>query len=131
MAYSLKHPPDLLVPALMQRHFIPGIFAALQKPDSRRRQTFIVNVRSASKPLEIAFRWMAGNFHVIDLRYDSGFGHELRELAVVGENNQSFGTEIQASDRINSLLDFALYIIENRWTILRIDRSRHHVFGLV
>src|SRR5215467_6026418 len=94
MADGLKHSSDLLVAALMQCHFVPGILAALQKPDGRRRQAFIVNIRSTSKPFEIPFVWTPGNFHVIDLWYESGFRHELREFAVIGKNNQSLGTEI-------------------------------------
>src|SRR5262249_4239297 len=80
MADGLKHPPDLLVAALMQCHFIPGILAAPEKPDGRRRQAFIVYIRSASKPFEIAFLRTTGNFHMIDLWYDSSFRHELREF---------------------------------------------------
>src|SRR5437879_3381573 len=116
MADRLEHPPDLLIPYLVQRDLVPWIFSAHQRSDVRGRQSFFVNVDAPLKAREVTFVRFTRDFYMIDLRYDSRLGHELRELAIIGKNNQSLRPEIESSNGIDSLFDFTLHIIDDRGT---------------
>ena len=131
MADGLKHPPDLLIAALMQCDFIPGILAALQKANRRRSEALLVDVHSAPKPLQIALVRLSGHLYVINLRYGSGLRHEFREFAVVRKNDQTFRAEVEPSHRIKAFFDLPLHVIDNRRTLFRVRGCRHHVLGLI
>ena len=79
----------MLIPALVQRHDVPGIVAALKCLDLACREPFVVDIGAAAQPIEIAFGWLTGDLNVIDLRNDARLRHEIREFTIVRENEQS------------------------------------------
>src|SRR5262245_47094695 len=87
MTNGLKHPADLLIPALVQRHLEPRILATFQLNDFARCKSLVVNIRSAPKLIEVARLGRPGDFDTIDLWNNPCFRHELRELAIVSEND--------------------------------------------
>src|SRR5262249_4501205 len=65
MTNRLKHAPDLLVPALMQCDFEPGVIAAFEGHDRARREPLILDVGPATKFIEFTFCRNAGCFHLV------------------------------------------------------------------
>src|SRR5262249_33702848 len=88
MSNGLKHSADLLISALVQRDSKPRILAAFQLNDFARRKPFVVDIRAAPKSIEVTRVGHAGNFDMVDFANTPRFRHGLRELAVVGENDQ-------------------------------------------
>src|SRR5262249_14266047 len=72
MSNRLKHAPDLLVAALMQRHLKPRIIAALQLLDFTGGQAFIVDIRAAAQSIQITLLRKTGNLDVVHLRDGAG-----------------------------------------------------------
>src|SRR5262249_40411013 len=87
MANGLEHPADLLIPALVQRHFEPRILAAFQLNDFARCKSFVVDVRSAPKSIDGAHVGRAADFDTINFWNSPRFCHQLPELAIVSEND--------------------------------------------
>jgi hypothetical protein len=71
----------------VQRHFEPRILAAFQLNDFAGCKPLVVNVRSAPKSIEGARVGSAGDFDTIDFWNNPSLRHELRELAIVSEND--------------------------------------------
>src|SRR5437867_257797 len=131
MPDGLKHSPDLLVPPLVQCDFVPGILATPEKLDLAWSEPLVVDVGAAPKPHQVAFSRLAAELHVVNLRDAPGLRHEFRKLSVVGQDEQPFGTKVQAADGINPLFDGILHIFQNCRTVLRIAGRGHDVPGFV
>src|SRR5262245_36870432 len=131
MADRLKHLSNLLILSLMKYDFIPGIVGGSEWRDLARRKPFVIVENASPEPVEVTFERTAGQFGVVDLRHNAGLRHPLGELAVIRQNDQPFGSEIESPDRIDALFDAILHIFEDRGPAFRIARSGHHVLGLV
>src|SRR5262249_11571904 len=131
MSNGLKHSADLLISALMQRDSKPRILAAFQLDDFASRKPFVVDIRASPKSIEVTRAGHAGNFDMVDLWNNPRFRHGLRELAIVGENDQPLGTKVEAPDRVDTLFDFPFDILYDGWPTFRIARCGHNILGLV
>src|SRR5215468_10738949 len=131
MADGLKHPTDLLIPSLMEGHFKPGIVATLERSDLAWSESFLIDECATAQPIQVALSGYTRNLHVICLWNASGFRHGLCELAVVCKDDQTFGTKVQTTDRVNALLHLSIDILENRWPALGVARCRHYVLWFI
>ncbi len=113
MADRLEHVPDLLIPPLMQRHFIPGIVASFERLDLACGKPLVIDVRSAAEPLQIAVGRQSSDLDVVDLRDNAGLRHEFRELTVIREDDQTFRAKVEPPHGIDAFLHFPFHVLQN------------------
>ena len=103
VADRIEHSPDLLVFAFAENDFVPvvtGFPRALDQTNSGRRGSRLAKSDPATQALDLIFAGRALHFCVIDLLDFSTLRQKVRQLAIVGENDQPFGVEVETADRM-------------------------------
>src|SRR5690348_141900 len=105
MTNQLKHATYLLVATLMKHDFIPRVcFSLTYLLDLRGGSAGAILERNAAPQ---SFNRSVGR-HAFHLHFVNFFNlitrgsYEVGELAVVGEQQQSFGVEVETPDRIKT-----------------------------
>ena len=101
MTDQLKHPSHLLVTSLVQQHFVPcvGLRLVQLRDLCGRRACAVFERDSASQSFDTAVSRHAFNFDFIDfLDAVASGGYVVCEVAIVREQQQSFGVEVETSD---------------------------------
>ena len=101
MTYQLKHATNLLIASLMKQHLIPRIrLRFIQLRDlCGRGASAIVESDSASQSFNSTFSRHALHFDFVNfLDAIASGGHKVCEVAVIGEQQKSFGVEVETSD---------------------------------
>src|SRR5947199_10177804 len=121
MADALKHPAHLMVAALDERHLVPGVVASLSwsgaarlggpwgdLADARRRRPPAVERNAALQKRELLGPRVLAELDVIRPRDLGVPRHQVvRQLAVVGHDEQARGMVIQSPHRVNPLANAA------------------------
>src|SRR5438309_792650 len=120
MAEVLEHDADLLIASFNQLHFIPGIIAAPDHLQTRRRGALSAQRYTGAKLLFLLRSQRAFNLYEVSLR-DAALCRRdgIGELAVVSQKDQAFTVIIKPPHRIHAKLN-APQQIENGGTALRI-----------
>src|SRR5262245_24835015 len=101
MADVVEHLSDLLIAAFVERDFIPRVRLALfHQPYHSWRGSFAINRHAAFERPDLMLARLSLHLDFINLRRPLRAGDEVSEIAVVGEQQQPFGVEIQPPDRM-------------------------------
>src|SRR6185369_13456894 len=103
MPNQLKHASHLLVASLVQQHFVPCVGLSLvQLHDLCGGGARAVFERdAAAQSFDATLRRHTLNFDFVNfLDAITRRSYVVREVAVVGEQQQSFGVEVETSDRM-------------------------------
>src|ERR1051326_7289407 len=141
MSDGLEHFSNLLIAPFAQPHFVPAVpfvFAPAGRTPRRlhllnlaRHGAFAVDGDAALELADDALVGNAAHFHVIRLHRSMFRMRDLeREVAVVGEEQQSFRLEVETADRIDALAH-AFDEIDDRLASFRIVDRRRHLFRFV
>src|SRR5688572_8138888 len=114
----------------MKSRLVPRIVSLGKRRNFARSKSLAIEVNTPSQLREKWFFGFARDLYVINLGDYARFRHPLRELAIIGQNQQSFGSEVQATNGIDTLFN-VVHILHDRGAILRITRGGHHISGLV
>ena len=131
-AHRFDHAPHLAIASLCDRQLQKGLRFRIAKANGlgRPRRPVFQNHAFAQLPHGV-FRQNRRAFHQISLRHMMiRIGQPLRQLSVVGQDQQSAGVQIQPSDGRDELADIAQQIV-NRRTALRIFVSSQITLRLV
>src|SRR5215472_8060525 len=134
--HVVKHPPYLPIPPLDQNHLVPGIRRIGEQPHFRRRRFYPPPILerdgyAVPQPLERLPRRPSADLHVVRFRNVRGRTcQSLRQLPIVGQQQQSLARIVQTPDRIQS---FSLLSeqFHHRWASLRVARRRDVPLRLV
>ena len=137
MADGLEHLADLLRAPFAQLDFEPAVafvvaFAGGVHPlDVARQRAFAVDGDAAAQFVDQPFLGDAAHFHAVRFHRAVRRMRDLeRELAVVRQQHQSLGMEVETADRIDALADSA-HEIDDGAAALRVLDRRHHFFRFV
>jgi hypothetical protein len=126
-----EHDADLVLPAFSDLHFVPRIRAVLDALQLRRRRPPAMHGDTLAKLLLLRLCQPAGHLHYICLGdVVGGRGQAMRELAVVGQQQQSFAVIIQAAHRKHAFADPA-HQVHHGLPTLRVGNRGHAFLGLV
>ncbi len=132
----LKHRADLAVAAFDQRDFIPGVVRFMDELDAGWGSTgvdaFAVGQLDAGAELfNGGVAGLATNLDKIRFWNMRGcLGEGISQLSVVGEQQETLTGVVQASYRVDALLD-ALQEVDNRGTPFRVAERSDVALGLV
>jgi len=104
MPDQLKHPAHLLIASLVQQHFVPRVGLRLvQHLDlCRRGASAVFECDAAPQSLNPAIRRHTFNFHFVNFLDAVASGRDVVcEVAVIGEQQQTFSVEVETSNRMN------------------------------
>ena len=138
MGDRVAHPPDLAVPALPDRDLDPRArprprLHDAQEPDFRGQRPPAVDDDAVTQPLQIPFVGNAlDECFVRPVQLVAGMRHPLGKVAVVGQDDQPFGIEVEPADRIEVPADAgARHQADDRRPPLRIGSGAHDAARLV
>src|SRR5262249_47810297 len=100
-----EHLPDLLVLALAQRYFIPGVSAftrSFQQLDLGRSCLDAAEFDPASQLRDLCRRRGPFDFYVIYLGNLARSSQQLGEVSVIRQYQQPLGVEIQSTDQMQA-----------------------------
>ncbi len=132
MAYGLDHPLDLMLPALMDSDFEPGIALRLADlHDFRRCRKPILEFHAPFKGLDLGIVEHALDLDQISFRdMVAWMKQRLREIAMIGQQHEPFTIEIQPPDWKDPHRHPVQEILHG-WTPLGVVEGGHDIFGLV
>jgi hypothetical protein len=152
MSDLFEHPPDLPIAAFRERDLVPGVVALAHNLDLRRQRSdreraaafagtlpsfalchgrFGGKLDAGSEPVELLFAGLAAYLDKIGLRDVRGRSSQLlHQVAVIGEQQESLGVEIEAPDGEDALADIANEIHDGGAAFGIADRG-HELPGLV
>jgi hypothetical protein len=112
MAYFFEHLSDLSIAAFMQRDLEPGIlglfdhaYLCRRRFHSALRIALLGNRDSGTQASKLIFRGLSRNFHQVRFGNVRSRLHQLvRQLTVIGEQQQPFTVEVEAPDGIKARL---------------------------
>src|SRR5436305_1010250 len=105
MADGIEHFSDLLISPLDQGDTEPRVCITVFKPLDLLGlcASSILEHHAASQTLNEGIRWNALNLGFVNLRNVIACGSDvIRQLAIVCQDQQTFGVEIQSPDRVQS-----------------------------
>jgi hypothetical protein len=130
MAEGLQETPNLVVLALVQPHFDPGVLGGLDDPRAVESQALSVDHQSALGPGQGFHRRSALDLGVIAaLNLVTRMGDAFGERAVVGEQDEAFGGVVETAHRIEP--GELRHQIHHRGAAFRIGASGDDALGLV
>src|SRR5271165_1306762 len=139
MADLLKHLADFTIAPLNENQLIPGILSLANQPYSCRSRQDAAFMRSRLAALDhhsgaqqIQIRLLRSSAHLDEIRLlDPGgdAGQGVRQLAVVGHQQQAFARIVQPSHRKNPLT--TADELHHRGTLFRVAHRRHVTLWLV
>src|SRR5215213_1537377 len=133
MTNQLKHPPHLLIASLVKQNFKPGIRLGLIQLRylSGGRARAVVERNSSSQSLNRGVGRHTLNFNLVNLLHAiAGRRHVIRKVAIVGEQQQAFGVEVETADGIQAS-QRRWQQLGDEWTAFGIGNTREITFGLV
>ena len=120
MPNLLKHAPNLAIPTLGERKLIPRIFRFAHHPHLGRGGLHALaaisrNGESTPNLGKPVCRGHTGNLHHIRLRHVRRSLHQrVGELAIVGQQEQTFACVVESPNGINPHANAAQYIHHGR-----------------
>jgi hypothetical protein len=130
MADRLQQAPHLVVLALVEGQLQPRVLLGLQDADAVDGEHLALDADAAAQALERLRVRDAVDLGLVDARHlVAGMGDALRELAVVGEEDQAFGGHVQAPHRKQA--GHGRNEVHHRRPLLRVEPRGHVPLGLV
>jgi hypothetical protein len=131
MADGCAHAAHEVVASLVHGHLQPRLGGqALDDPDVRRRALAVFEVDAAPEPRDDRLRRRPAHLGEIDARHLTPWMEEAGgERAVVGEEEEPGGVEVEAADGEESLA--RRHQARDRRTSLGVVERAHHAAGLV
>lgn len=127
----LEHDPDLVLPPFDESYFVPRVLTLADEFQSRRRGFAAVHRDSTPKLLFLVGQQRSVCFCEIGLGYVTrGRHHLVREVAVVGKQQQSFAGVVEASYGIEPFVE-TFEKREYGGTSFRVVHCAHDVFRFV
>src|SRR5712692_4403467 len=105
MTYSVEHSANLLVAPLMQNHSEPGVGSRLFNFAYFRGRCplAVFQLDATTQTIDRAIRRYALHLYLVNfLNAIARRGNVIREVAVVGQQQQTLRVEIQASHRMQA-----------------------------
>ncbi len=136
MPHGFKHAPNLAIAAFDQRDLIPRIRGLLHNANRSRPSSHALAVIGSNRNTgaqfgDRRFCRRAGNFYQISFRDVRRRFHEpVRELAVIGQQQQAFTGVVESADRIDASPDAAEQV-HHGGPLLRIAHGSDVSFWLV
>jgi hypothetical protein len=133
-----KHLAQLAVAPLDQHHFVPGVVPLAYLANARRRGANLARSRfapldghAAAKHFEFRLGRLAADFYKICFLNSRGrFGQLIRELAIVGHQQQALTHVVKPADRVKSLAHL-FKELHDRGTTLGVLHRGHKAFRFV
>ena len=100
-----EHHADLILAAFLEFHFVPRIVARLDQLDQRGRGLLAADRDAGCELCELFFGEVAVDLHHVGLLDVAGGGSDaMRELAVIGEQQQAFAGVVETANREDAFL---------------------------
>jgi hypothetical protein len=102
---QLKHAPHLLIASLVQQHFKPRVrLRFIQLRDlCGLGASAVVELHASSQSLNSTLSRHALHFDFVNfLDLIASGSYKIREIAIVSEQQQTFGVEVETPDRMQS-----------------------------
>ena len=128
----VAHAADLLVSPLVDRHLEPRLARFVTNhPHLRGGSLAIVELDAVHPALDVLLLHLAGDLDDVRLRNLAARVQEpLREVAVVGHQQDAAGVEVEASDGVHARGNAADQVLD-RGPPFRVVQRRHHQARLV